>query len=102
MPEPEQASPSPPAGEPSGPEPSLDTAVLVGTARFGFGAFMCGLLGLLGLVCFFVLPVLAFAVPLSPVAVVLGLVGMSRARRSGASVGFSVAALTLRLAVVVR
>jgi hypothetical protein len=60
----------------------------------GVVAFISGLLGLI-LIWTAVAPLV-----LSPLAVVLGAVGLSRARRSGAGIGLAVAGLTLGLVTV--
>jgi hypothetical protein len=101
MPEPEQALPSSPAGEPSGADPSPDVVLSVRTNRVGVAALVCGLIGMLGFIGLIGFWVLAPATLLSPVAVVLGLVGIAKARRSGASTGMAAAGLTLGLVVLV-
>jgi hypothetical protein len=95
MSEPYKGPPSPPERQPSDAS-QHDLNVGDRPRRNGIGvvAFISGLLGLV-----LIWTVLA-ALVLSPLAVVLGAVGLAKGRRSGAGIGLAVAGLTLGLVSV--
>jgi len=87
---PDQTAPRPPKAS----HPGAEADSRAGGFGFGVVAFVSGLLGLV-----LIWTVLATVV-LSPLAAVLGCIGIAKGRRSGAGIGLAAAGLTLGLVAV--